>query len=1321
VSCSDLENELAQVEGTANDNAAAIESLNSELAALKTALSAAQADADAAMAAAKAAKEAGDAAKAEAEAAKAAAEQAKAEAIAAVMAEVEAIQTAIAQNVEAITNLSGSVNANAVEIEALQEEIKALQTAAAEHVYAITNLNGSIENHEMAIEDLETELSVLQNTLANYEKNLKDLGLLTDEFKEDIAQLTYAVTNLTTAVETNTNDIDGLKEQFEDVVAQVKTLNDSLIAIYDILGVLANQIQSVTYVPEYKVNGVDVVYANCYTARNLSGLNHVATATYEVRPAKLAAGLTSENLSFVSVDTKTTGAAAPEYFKAKLVSADATTGRIVVSALINHNEPADSRQLSDYEILTDNDDATGLALALNIASIDVTELLIAESNPANVEMVSSEYVAVEAKDADLEIGFKVLDEDGDYVVGNYNEVFEMPYNTPVANSKVNLFEEAVPVVRLSTDNAEEFLTLEEANELLGTQLATKIVQANTTYFANDEDGNSEEITSSKDKAPIKVADEKTFAATAELQASEDYKDEAAVGAYTVTRLNVQFVNGAAQNNVVRMWAAATYKITNKKSDFSFADAEEVAWSYAAGDYAKAIEQELAVVGFDKMKKGDSWTFVAEVDDEEYEATVEALSSKAVQVNIADGELPYKQGEKAVYEFKGTVTYDNVDYAVAFNVTLGAMPADQVIDLGEIQIAGNTNNSTTKNVEAFFKAREVINAADAKFNEYYSTENDDVFATTADVANALTGLVMPCNTDAAENDGVLYNGKLVTSGEGYARLNLAAGVDEDDDEVLVDASTIRVNYVEVYENTIELTKTYTICGVDFTFKATIKTVKPEYKFEINNVTAPNGVATVTGQLDKALAVTSSATAASTGELSALLLEQIDLAKLVTVDVTEGTENDFLLKYELTNLYDADGKLIKVGNHQLEESDLAGRWKEYTDINGNTYDWYGTDNKLIWEGLDVAELVFDITLCSRWSNDADIDGTWEVTELKTVSVKVQMPQLVKLTVAPVATKYVQSAVNTVNVVKGLSVKDKFGNNVYNTYANTVDELFHGYNLTIASGVATGTVKNDNFFNLKDNAYDMEVKLAEEKDVVIKHNDVVISHNALDFTYDNVTGQITINEDDFKVEGVLKFEVPVEFTYRYDNYGALKQTETVVVSFSPEGTAVGGGMTYDTPDGKQWVADGFGPAGPATVVYDFGTAKVTNLLTTDVTKVYAMGWLQETAIPDMLEANTWYTMDVCNYTITATNSTSGTITLNSVYPNSDYTKLEVDTQWPTTFKYSNYTGTTLTLQYYDADTDQLGEPIECELNTTKVDSFIYFYQFGGGPAGDDDNFAL
>ena len=133
MSCSDIEDAIAKVENTANDNAAQIKDLEGKIAALQTALATAQADAAAA--------------KAEANAAKQAAATAKAEAIEAALAEIAKVQDDVdAANAEIkkINDaLAGYATKEAVEL--LENTVKEYKALTDENATAIAEVEAAIK------------------------------------------------------------------------------------------------------------------------------------------------------------------------------------------------------------------------------------------------------------------------------------------------------------------------------------------------------------------------------------------------------------------------------------------------------------------------------------------------------------------------------------------------------------------------------------------------------------------------------------------------------------------------------------------------------------------------------------------------------------------------------------------------------------------------------------------------------------------------------------------------------------------------------------------------------------------------------------------------------------------------------------------------------------------------------------------------------------------------------------------------------------------------------------------------------------------------
>ena len=290
MSCSDIEDAIAKVENTANDNAAQIKDLEGKIAALQTALATAQADAAAA--------------KAEANAAKQAAATAKAEAIEAALAEIAKVQ-------------------------------------------------GDVDAVEAAIAAVEAKLA-LKADVATVEQIQKTLEIYAGLGIEDKAEA-EAVAALLAKIEAGEF---ATAESVADLVAQVKAINTKLAAVTNIVAALANQIQSVVYVPETlkgtaQANGYYLPAAN---AKDDKYTDLLVKMTYEVSPKALATAVTAENAVFATVPVK---AAAAEYFAVEVVDASEETGRVVVYAHI----PVNAKSAA-YNALTDEDSETNVALAL---------------------------------------------------------------------------------------------------------------------------------------------------------------------------------------------------------------------------------------------------------------------------------------------------------------------------------------------------------------------------------------------------------------------------------------------------------------------------------------------------------------------------------------------------------------------------------------------------------------------------------------------------------------------------------------------------------------------------------------------------------------------------------------------------------------------------------------------------------------------------------------------------------------------------------------------------------------------------------------------
>ena len=1171
MSCSDIEKEIATLDTQATENAAAIADLNSKIAALQTALNAAQADADAAQKAA--------------DAAAAAAATAKADAIAAAKAEVEAAKAAIEAGVA--TDLA-AVNAKVASVEAA-----------------------------LALKADKATVDLLAATLENY---MATLSAEDTELWTSVSELLEALTNLQGRLDATEMSVEYLTVAVNEAVESVKAIHTSLASVYDILCVLANQIQSVVFVPEFDT---DVVAAQRYTVGQ-SKTNYIAVATYEVRPAKLAATVTSENVSFSCVDVKTKAAAeaaaAPEYFAAEVLSTDANTGRIVVAAIINDKDS--KKTTNDYDVLANGK----LAISLNIASVDVTELLIAESQPVNVDMVSSEYVNVEANaDVNLAVGFKSAKD----FKTTYTYDVEMPWNTAVAESVKPLFTEPVMF-----NVAGLYLTAEEANAYLGTSLAVT-TEVKATYEGKEE----------KKVYPVAV-NGKDINATATLVESADYPGDKAKGKKATAALTVTVKN--AKETVATLNGTATYTVTNKKSDIAFASVSE-AWKYTYGDKMTVKGRELAVSNYDKFTQNQNLgTFKATWKEGDVEksatTTVTAMSSKAVK--FTDVELPFTPGKETTYTFKGQVIDGTTTYSVAFDVVLAAMPEDQKIDLGTFTVYGDAANSQVVAVSPVAKAIEAIKAYDNSLK---------LAANTADSFTAVAGV---------KGDGVTLNGKDADA----ASMTVKTGVNAKDSKVVEEQSYVTVKPVADYENTIVVTKTYEFCGVQFTYVATVKTVAPVIGVTANEVYVNNGVANVDGTVK--LPIEKTATSVTTGKSTAYALDAINLRNYVKVQIPETVKTDgYELRYTLvTPMVDEDGEDLYDSKPSVAQV--------YKSVDAAV--------ALDWNVKELNTLEYEVALVSTSrgidrNEDEKINSDDDVV-FSSVNVKLQIPTLVTFTADKTVTAKVVNGVDaTANIVGAFTVVDKFDNNVFNPFAKDMDHLFSGYYATLDSKgqVVTATSYDDTFFNV----YEMNVTIPADdkaKDVIkVYLNDTEISQSQVKFEYKK--GQITLSKENANLTGDIKFEVPVTFN---SIYGAeQKATAKVVFSKNATTTEAPAEGSLPAPTAGQWVfkCPDMSMGDNTRFVLELGEAGAK--IAVNANDAYG-DFMSEADLKDAGIFNKWLIMQQYDsYTVTAATSTTGVITVSGTVKSYDPLEGWVESTKSFVIEYSEYTATTMSI-YSDYD---------------------------------------
>ena len=336
---------------------------------------------------------------------------------------VEALETSVEDLESGLGDLQG-------QIPGILEDIKAAQDSASSALGNIRSLREAFDvftkNFDSKIEELELRDSTLMDNIDKLSDSLKanvsDLQGQIDQLKEELANTVnkdefsdMVAEEIKKSIEAGyINDaiseaISELTEQINKQIGDVeKRIDDLTSDLVIIIGGLADNIQSLVFVPEYK-DGMATSYYYTVAEKPLVDFQRVQ-ATFQVTPAKLAASISNENAVLYVVPVKPeTRAAAPAITVAGEnleIVADGNTGRIEVDAIVPITK----------EVGKD------IAIALYVADEYVVNEAINNSDLGNIDLgnyVSSEYVQVN-------IDEKASALDDKYVLYNFTEEEEFP-------------------------------------------------------------------------------------------------------------------------------------------------------------------------------------------------------------------------------------------------------------------------------------------------------------------------------------------------------------------------------------------------------------------------------------------------------------------------------------------------------------------------------------------------------------------------------------------------------------------------------------------------------------------------------------------------------------------------------------------------------------------------------------------------------------------------------------------------------------------------------------------------------------------------------
>ncbi len=908
VSCNDLVDEMQGIQGQVDGQQAAIKALNDEIAVLESALATAQSTADAAKKAAADAQAAADKAQAEAEAAKAAAAQAKADAIADAKAQVEALKSAYEGKIAEIeATLAGKVGQEEIDAavkaatDGVNAALEVINTKLATIEATIKDLQdkkadkAELDAEVAKLLEADTKINTQLAALENYIKNLEvggsanasqidsirtELANAAAEIEDLWAELKDENTGLFALVAGNASAIAAMQEDFQaaldelyadiygegpnslftmvgqhagliqDLDERMTAAEEAILANNQALSIavaIANQIQSVVYVPtDDNINAMSyqlVANENTLISKTYESPLMIM-ATYEVSPKSLVETLDDSNVGFATVATKVAGA---EYFPAKIVDRDATTGRMIVVGYIDEDSDA-------YTALTTGTQGAVAKIAFNL-NVSVSAVFNVEDEDGLQSSINagtfkvSEYVKAKFATTGKDLLNNVLNgytiKGKTYYASKYYYENKVPYS-PVGDVTAKLM--FPNYAGLFVDFEGTYLSLDDASDVLGFDLVPEYGEFKATYYIGEDRTDLKNKLPYGKTSPIVVSGE-NFETVATLVGSTDYPEEKALHHNVFVEVDGVKLNGAPLTNVN---ISALYLVDYKKADITLTSTD-ITWSYKFGASLDGTEwpelyeaTELDVVGFDDITAlytdPDCTTQFAPstANNHEFVPTsitdskgnqipvtdqfinIVSLSKKAVRIN--GGKVPFAKGETLTYKFH-KVLYDKkkTAYTVAFEFTTSPMPTDKEIVLNPVKADAKFTYAMTADVDPILSVLAVDGA-------YYpeATINTEVLplinAFAADANNAASTLKVYKGN--AEVPKPATNGYDFDISWKYVAYGDFVAYNEESSKITIPSANIDDKFTYLYE--------YNVFGVKYTFKVAAEVVKATgYSLSLNS--------------------------------------------------------------------------------------------------------------------------------------------------------------------------------------------------------------------------------------------------------------------------------------------------------------------------------------------------------------------------------------------------------------------------------------------------------------------------------------------------------
>ena len=396
-----------------------------------------------------------------------------------VLGELETLRNALGLYAEA-----GALEAKMDALDAVDSTLKAKDEELAKLIEDLdADVAADIAGLKVSINDLRDELmDIIDDIKANMVTKDDFNKLFMQELNNALAEK-GAITEAIAAAIKNASDelqgnIDAANDRIDILDEALQDLSGDVAAVIEDL---ANRIQSLVFVPEYK----DGMATNYYTIGEkqvgigtfkvpvYEGQKQRVIATFQVEPAELASTITEKNviLNVVPVKERSTAAEAEPVSGEDLIIKTKDNGRIEVDALV-------SAEYGDY-----------FAIALYIAdektvSEDMNNFELIDAG----DYVTSEYVQVwrNQEASDLSDNYVLYDFQNKKVFPADSAV-EKPWTD--APAPVTFFEGYELALNLGTEDAPRYVTLADAEKELRLEEGSLTPSYNAISTAYPEIGN----------------------------------------------------------------------------------------------------------------------------------------------------------------------------------------------------------------------------------------------------------------------------------------------------------------------------------------------------------------------------------------------------------------------------------------------------------------------------------------------------------------------------------------------------------------------------------------------------------------------------------------------------------------------------------------------------------------------------------------------------------------------------------------------------------------------------------------------------------------